>query len=46
MIRLQIIRKLLKNMTDEEWMNNYPRKLFNKKNSKEMYDIKLKQYIS
>ena len=30
----------------EEWMNNYPRKLFNGKSSKEMYDIELKQYIS
>ena len=30
----------------EKWMNNYPRKLFNGKSSKEMYDIELKQYIS
>ena len=30
----------------EEWMNNYPRKLFNGKSSKEIYDIELKQYIS
>lgn len=30
----------------EEWMNNYPRKLFNGKNSNEMYEIELKQYIS
>ena len=30
----------------EEWINNYPRKLFNGKSSKEMYDIELKQYIS
>jgi integrase catalytic subunit len=30
----------------EEWMNDYPRKLFNGKSSKEMYDIELKQYIS
>ena len=30
----------------EEGMNNYPRKLFNGKSSKEMYDIELKQYIS
>lgn len=54
--RLQLIRKL-ENRTAlhtegrikeliEEWMNNYPRKLFNGKSSKEMYDIELKQYIS
>ena len=30
----------------EEWINNYPRKLFNGKSPKEMYDIELKQYIS
>ena len=30
----------------EERMNSYPRKLFNRKSSKEMYDIELKQYIS
>jgi len=30
----------------EEGMNNYPRKLFDGKSSKEMYDIELKQYIS
>lgn len=30
----------------ESWMNDYPKKLFNGKNSKEMYDIKSKQYIS
>ena len=30
----------------EKWMNNYPRKLFDGKNSNEMYEIGLKQYIS
>ena len=30
----------------EKWMNSYPRKLFNGKSSKEMYDIELEQYIS
>jgi len=53
--RLQLIRRFIPKGTDiteeelksiEEWMNNYPRKLFNGKCSKEMYDIELKQYIS
>ncbi len=53
--RLQLIRRFIPKGTDiteeelksiEEWMNNYPRKLFNGKSSKEMYDIELKQYIS
>ena len=30
----------------EKWKNSYPRKLFNGKSSKEMYDIELEQYIS
>lgn len=56
--RLQLIRRFIPKGTDitditeeelkniEEWMNNYLRKLFNGKSSKEMYDIELKQYIS
>lgn len=30
----------------EEWINSYPRKLFNGRSSNEMYEIDLKQYIS
>ena len=47
---VKIVKEIIKSYPEaikeiEDWMNNYPRKLFNGKSSNEIYE-KSKKYIS